>query len=486
MLADFGERTFLKLWSHANPYKDDGHEMCDLIAVFGDEIFVFFDREIVIAGDDDMDLDIAWGRWKRKAIDKQINTAHGAERYIRMGRPSYLDAKKEHPLPFEIDVNNAKIHKIIVAHGAKEACKKASSDNVYGSLAITYEDCDNNDPDPFPFHVRLDRNNPVHILDSHNLAIILSELDTITDLSRFLNEKVRAITQYDMLSYCGEEDLLGHYLANFDSSLNRHVIGPQDRSDINCVMIGEGEWRDFIDTDVYKNTKAANKVSYGWDELIQRTCQNAIDGTLLGNGNLWTKQSAIFDMVKEPRFMRRGLFERMLEVISKFPDRPIGLMRQVTLLPSYTKNIAYVFLQLCAPTDLKARPDYREKRQAMLEIACGSAKNKFQELTRIIGIGIDAPKHSDGNDGEDFVLMPCETWTDEMRVHYEVANKDLKFFETPQMREHRQVVHEFVNPEPTTAIQPPTKKVGRNEPCPCGSGVKFKKCHGAPTPRMEE
>jgi len=25
------------------------------------------------------------------------------------------------------------------------------------------------------------------------------------------------------------------------------------------------------------------------------------------------------------------------------------------------------------------------------------------------------------------------------------------------------------------------KKIGRNEPCPCGSGVKFKRCHGAVT-----
>lgn len=24
----------------------------------------------------------------------------------------------------------------------------------------------------------------------------------------------------------------------------------------------------------------------------------------------------------------------------------------------------------------------------------------------------------------------------------------------------------------------PCKKVGRNEPCPCGSGLKYKKCHG--------
>ena len=32
----------------------------------------------------------------------------------------------------------------------------------------------------------------------------------------------------------------------------------------------------------------------------------------------------------------------------------------------------------------------------------------------------------------------------------------------------------------TTAARPaaPTK-VGRNEPCPCGSGKKYKKCHGA-------
>ena len=43
------------------------------------------------------------------------------------------------------------------------------------------------------------------------------------------------------------------------------------------------------------------------------------------------------------------------------------------------------------------------------------------------------------------------------------------------------------NPQnPNQAPQPPQKtqpvrveqKVGRNEPCPCGSGKKYKKCHG--------
>ncbi len=27
---------------------------------------------------------------------------------------------------------------------------------------------------------------------------------------------------------------------------------------------------------------------------------------------------------------------------------------------------------------------------------------------------------------------------------------------------------------------PPVPKVGRNEPCPCGSGKKYKQCHGMP------
>jgi len=29
--------------------------------------------------------------------------------------------------------------------------------------------------------------------------------------------------------------------------------------------------------------------------------------------------------------------------------------------------------------------------------------------------------------------------------------------------------------------RPVTRKVGRNDPCPCGSGKKYKKCHGKAT-----
>jgi preprotein translocase subunit SecA len=34
-------------------------------------------------------------------------------------------------------------------------------------------------------------------------------------------------------------------------------------------------------------------------------------------------------------------------------------------------------------------------------------------------------------------------------------------------------------PAPTQPKRRTAKKVGRNDPCPCGSGKKYKKCHGA-------
>ena len=37
---------------------------------------------------------------------------------------------------------------------------------------------------------------------------------------------------------------------------------------------------------------------------------------------------------------------------------------------------------------------------------------------------------------------------------------------------------EVVEHAPLTPITRETPKVGRNEPCPCGSGMKYKKCHG--------
>lgn len=475
VLAEFCERSFLKLWSYPNPYKDDGHELSDLLAVFGEHIFIFFDRENQLPEQPDKDPQVLWGRWKRNVVDRQVKTAHGAERYIRSGRPIFLDAKGTTPFPLAIDPQKAIVHKIIVAHGAKEACERASEQNIYGSLAITY--CESDGGSTHPFHIEIDKRNPVHIFDSHNLPIVLGELDTVSDFSDYLDEKLRAVAKFDSLVYCGEEDLLGHYLLNYDKTTEQHIIGTK-RDDVNGVMIGEGEWHDFIKTDLYKNTKNEDRVSCFWDELIQRTCQNALDGTLGGNSDLLRGESAIFEMVKEPRFIRRSLADKIRRAVVNFPDHPSQLTRQVTFLPSYRPEIGYVFFQLRVPDAMRREPDYLDKRRTLLEIACGAARNKFTHLTKVIGIGMDAPKFAGDTNSEDFILLPCETWTDESRAYYDEQNREWNFFGTPQLEQYNDHVTQFVPPPKAQRARKGSSKVGRNDPCPCGSGKKFKMCHG--------
>ena len=468
LLADLCERTFLKLWSYPNPVKEDKNELCDLLAVFDDHVFIFFDRENLAFSNDSKDHLISWNRWKRKVIYDQARTAHGAERYIKSGRGIFLDKDLRIPFPINIDHQKMVVHKIIIAHGAKEACESFSDENIYGSLGMFYV---KGAPElPFPFMVHMNRENPVHVFDSHNLPIIFNELDTFYDFTSYLEAKEEGIKTYDILAYCGEEDLLAHYFLNFDKERNKHFIGTSEKN-INGLMISEGEWKDFVSLDIYKRKKEADQISYFWDELIQRTCQNTLDGTVLGNSTPLRGESAIHEMAKEPRFHRRALSERMIQAIRNFPESSQRIVRNLTFMPSFYKEKGYVFLQLKVEGITDYEKEYRPKRQAILEIACGAAKNKFNHLKKIIGIAIDAPKYTKTN-SEDFILMDCADWPDSLKKHYEMANEELGFFKTGVV-EHIRVTEFPVTKTPEVSGR---KKVGRNDPCPCGSGKKCKKC----------
>jgi len=482
MLADFCERSFLKLWSYPNPYKDDGKELCDVLVVFENESLIFFDRRTDFPATSDKDPRVLWQRWRRKAIDRQIGTVHGAADYVRSGRAIYLDPQGKTPFPISIDLAKVNIHKIIVAHGAAEACLSASETNVSGSLAISYSTQPENDE--VPFMLDLDKNDPVHVFDSHSLPILLNELDTIGGFTNYLDAKEDAIRGLDFLSYCGEEDLLAHYLLNLDEN-GRHVIGVKDKS-VNGVAIGEGEWKDFTAMPLYVSTKTANKASYLWDEIIQRTSQNSLDGTLLGSGR-FGKRSAIIEMAKEPRFMRRELSQAMINSIRAYPKHLGASSRNVSLWPSFDAKKAYVFLQVRPPEEVRRMLDYRGRRQRMLEIACAAAKNIKPDLEVIVGIAIDAPEFAD-EDGEDFLLLDCKEWPEERKLDYQSLNAHFNFFQSPSLQKKETRVFEFVEPQASDAIQAGNggaflrglgalSKVGRNKPCPCGSGRKYKHCH---------
>jgi len=258
-----------------------------------------------------------------------------------------------------------------------------------------------------------------------------------------LTAKERAIEQISCLSYCGEEDLLAHYFLNFDGQ--KYFIGSKDKT-INGVFISEGEWRDFIESEPYQRRKQANEVSYFWDELIQKTCQNALDEKLLGSVNIFDNQNAIHEMAKEPRFSRRALSETIINAINRFPYNKDGIVRNISLMPSFYKDKAYVFLQVRHPHITDYDKEYRPRRSKMLQIACGAAKNKFPQLNRIIGIAIDAPKFAERN-SEDFVLLDCAKWSDTDAVRYKEANRGLQFFETESLRVQQKTISDFPGPD---------------------------------------
>ena len=83
-----------------------------------------------------------------------------------------------------------------------------------------------------------------------------------------------------------------------------------------------------------------------WDDVIQRTCQHALDGSYVGTSNVLLGRSAIHEMAKEPRFVRRALSERMTKAIREFPESPGKLVRKLTYMESFYPGKAHVFLQL--------------------------------------------------------------------------------------------------------------------------------------------
>jgi hypothetical protein len=323
--------------------------------------------------------------------------------------------------------------------------------------------------------VHLDSAAPVHVFDTHNLPIILGELDTVRDFADYLEAKVRAIKSLQWLSYCREEDLLAHYWRNLDPTTKKHYIGTND-STINAVMVGEGEWRDLIGLPQYIETKDANQQSYLWDKIIQRTCDNWQNGRLLGDGQLLSGRGAIHEMAKEPRFMRREIVRRISHAIDAFPSSKGQPTRYLTFFNSYYPDKAYVFLQLWIPREIRGVDEmYRAKQQEILRIACGAAKNRHPNLQTVVGIAVPPPK-LERELGEDLMWMDCSQWSEDLRAEYEELNSDWNFFATGQP--HMQTITEFVTPAAAPAQIVSRRKIGRNERCPCGSGKKYKKCHG--------
>jgi preprotein translocase subunit SecA len=69
---------------------------------------------------------------------------------------------------------------------------------------------------------------------------------------------------------------------------------------------------------------------------------------------------------------------------------------------------------------------------------------------------------------------------DEARVAPSAGGRDGDILGRPEARSQPRLAERSLRPTASTApIKIAGKKIGRNDPCPCGSGRKYKKCCGA-------
>jgi preprotein translocase subunit SecA len=103
-------------------------------------------------------------------------------------------------------------------------------------------------------------------------------------------------------------------------------------------------------------------------------------------------------------------------------------------------------------------------------------KYKLPEALDIVGIASQPVRPNVGS-SEDLVYLDARVWSDELNSEAGQLQQDLNILKSETVYNTQE--KEYPEPPPAENAntgRPP--KVGRNERCPCGSGKKYKRCHG--------
>jgi len=104
-------------------------------------------------------------------------------------------------------------------------------------------------------------------------------------------------------------------------------------------------------------------------------------------------------------------------------------------------------------------PDVRDK-QDREEIEAWARNSKW--------LGLDIEEATEEGD-TGFVTFTCR---------YEDRGREVVHKEIAEFRKHEDKWYYYNSRTPSSTVRREEPKVGRNDPCPCGSGKKYKKCCG--------
>lgn len=371
-------KSFLSLWSYANPLGKNGQELCDILVVCGNHIIIFSVKDIKFTESGDISVD--WSRWMKRAIDSSCRQLYGAERWIKSAQHVI---RQDGSIGVEfLKPPNSSIHRIAIALGGQNKVPIKFGDFGKGF---------------------------VHVFDETSFDIILKELDTISDFTNYLLSKEKLYRSgVKTILQGAEEDILALYLHN----------GCKFPEGYNSLIIDNNLWKEFVKKDGYRAKKRADKDSYRWDRLLEIFCSDAMHDNLEFGPSLSDVEQSVRTMALENRFSRRILGKAFIEFMKLASQKKVR-SRMIRSL----NDVVYVFLAI-------PHGEERQFRVAELGNRCFVARGLNKDCKCVVGI---ATERYEGKRGFslDLAYIYKESWTERDQSRMKFMQKDSGYFVSP-------------------------------------------------------
>ncbi len=329
LIHELATKSFFIDWCFPNPKLPDNKELCDLLVIFDDIAIIFQIKNLKLKN----------GKYNKSEVKKNIKQLSGARRQLFDLKTSVnLANSRRRPELFD-----------------PSAIKKIFLISV---LVGEGEDFSN-----FMDEVK---NNSVHVFTSDFAKIVFKELDTIKDFADYLQEKENLINnkQY-MIIQGGEEELLAYYLAN------ERTFQGIEKSDF--VHFTGGSWESFKSEERYKAKKEADKISYGWDSLIEKAHEGSEKYELVAR-----------ELARPSRLQRRSLskmfYDAQVFAHNKINDK-INIIRRVVSPDNSDTTYCFVFIDNFESID-------KEAIENLLFSTCHVARGIYKK-PKVLGIATE-------------------------------------------------------------------------------------------------
>ena len=411
LLAEIADRSFLKLWTYPNPFKEVNRELADLIVVFGDDVLLFSDKAGAYPDSGDPTLD--WTRYFRGAITESAAQLRTAENWIRRHPDRvFLDVRCTERLPVALPpAARMNIHRICVAPAATEAARsRAGLDGLAIDPGVA------GDQRAYTVGQVHGCQGWVHVFDEDTMRVVMPALSTTPDFVAYLRAKEALIAAGGLAFAASEKDLLAVYLLN--ERAFPEALWP--------LTAPAGTWGELANHPQFRAAQALNRRAAFWDRLIEKITGAAVARELVAGNDIELPdiEKILRIMASEDRFDRRILSETILERATR--ARNVQGRLSSLIQSQATADVIYVLLVADHHAERESYEAYRETRRMELYLRCKAAVIARPDAGRFVGLGLDTPNGRGSS--EDFIYLDAADLTPEERDEASVMRQEMGYF----------------------------------------------------------